>query len=158
MTTEALILARIRYRDLHRKADRDGCHALKVEADIGRVDTAREDALPSELRDKLRDFGREWERRILSQALHEGWTLFRMESGLRPKDLNPFESEIQKRMTTPAIRASLLFCEGIPGRPLTAEQWEANVYVVAKPGVDLAEFRLAEAPGVQFMRAPEKIA
>jgi hypothetical protein len=153
-----LIALRARWREFHQKQDRENADDVFRRAGVERVKDEDLRPLPDFFREKLNDFGRDWERAIAAQAMREGYAFYRAQILMeidRSKDL---QAAIEACFALPpspqpALGAPLFFESSGP-HAIQNGVWDCLFYFVLHIGKDPAEIHLEEFPGVV---APPKI-
>jgi hypothetical protein len=159
-----LIALRTQWREFHQKQDRENADEVFRRAGVELVTDRELNIFPELFREKLNDFGRDWERAIAAQARKEGYVIYRTQllmeidrSQELQAALESFFAVSSSGATTPPIGAPLFF----ESNGLHAVQngvWDCLFYFVLHIGKDPAEIRLEDFPGVVAPPKTQRIA
>lgn len=140
-----LLELRAQWRAFHEKQDRVNAEAVFRSAGVDQVTEHDLKFFPHLFRQRLNEFGRDWERTIAAQALREGCCFFRAQMLIGIDEVN-------------ALQAAVDLAFGPFGAPLFFESnglhaiqdgvWDCLFYFVLHPKVESDGIGLDKLPGV----------
>lgn len=133
------------WRAFHEVQDRDG--AERVFREAGVMHTSDEDLkfFPEIFRNKLNEFGRDWERSLAAQGLRESYNFYRIQLEINVSQVDDFHQWIEKKLDG---TGSSLFFESNGLHGIDAGVWHALFYFTLEPSARIAEIQFTKAPGI----------
>jgi hypothetical protein len=143
---------RARWRSFHQKQDRENADRTFRSAGVDLLMDRELESFPTVFREKLGDFGRDWERALAAQAVREGYRFHRAQILMAIDESNALQAAVD-RYFTPPLGAGLFF-ESNGLHAIQNGVWDCLFYFVLHIGKDPAEIHFENFPGVM---APPKI-
>jgi hypothetical protein len=141
-----LVELRRRWRVFHEKQDRENADRVFREAGIEAITDLDLKFFPHVFRQKLNEFGRDWERTLAAQALREGFTFYRLQLLIGVDDVLVLHHWIE---TAFGNRGAALFFESNGIHALNAGVWDSIFYFTLKSDVEPDSLGFGQAPGVR---------
>lgn len=140
-----LVELRSQWRAYHERQDRENAEAVFRNAGVGLVTDLDLKFFPVLFRQKLNEFGRDWERTIAASALREGGSFFRAEMRVDVDSVNGLQAALESKLAR--IGASLFF-ESSGLHSIQEGVWDCFLYFVLLPDRDPETLGLESLPGV----------
>jgi hypothetical protein len=150
-----IVALRREWRAFHERQDRENADRVFREAGVGKVGEGELKFFPHVFRQKLNEFGRDWERALAAQALREGFSFHRLQLTLgidRVAALHPWIE------TTMGDVGAALFFESNGLHALNDGVWDAVFYFTLRPEIPPESIPFASAPGVKTVGKALRIA
>jgi len=150
MKSEFLNLARLRaqWRDLHQKGDQIGVDNILKRAGL---DLQPLNPVPTSpfLKQKLKEFGREWESKIAEQAEIENAVFFCLPITIVVSELMRAHQRIEEMLNEPDPWGVLLFCEAESPAHVENGMWTGIYYFTILSHRKANELQLESLAGVK---------
>jgi hypothetical protein len=141
-----LIELRARWRHFHQKQDRENAEQAFRSAGVDRVTDDELEPFPIGFRQKLGDFGRDWERAIAAQGLRESYRFYRAQIVMAIDESNELQTALDEFFTPPLGAA--LFFESNGLHAVQDGVWDCLFYFVLHIEKDPVEIQFENFPGV----------
>ena len=141
-----LVALRRAWRAFHEKQDRENADRVFREAGVELIAEGDLKFFPPIFRQKLNEFGRDWERTLAAQGLRENFSLYRVQLLIRIDDVNALHIWIENAFGS---AGAPLFFESNGLHALKDGKWDAIFYFML--GADESEDRVSfsASPGVE---------
>lgn len=156
-----LVRLRAEWRKFHEKQDRKNAEDVFRRAGVGVVTDLDLKFLPQLLRQKLNEFGRDWERALAARALREGYSFHRAQVGVSVEEVGALHSALEARFSSERDGRPLgatLFFESNGIHAIRDGVWDALFYFTLQPALEAAEVGLDGMPGIRGVRDVLRIA
>ena len=150
-----LLALRREWRAYHEKQDRENADRVFREAGVDHVGEGALKFFPHIFRQKLNEFGRDWERALAAPALREGFSFHRLQLSIGIEDVNALHPWIESALE--GVGAALFF-ESNGLHALNDGVWDAVFYFTLRPEITPESIPFANAPGVKTVGKALRIA
>ncbi|MBC7386817.1 MAG: hypothetical protein H7301_11740 [Cryobacterium sp.] len=147
---EVLLDYRKEWRRLHREQDHVNAERVARLAGLDQLPLESLAPLPAEIRSKVNEFGRDWERLIAASANQDGFHFYSTNLKMNVAEVEQFhpwlENEIESARPPKFVS---LFFESEGAEPIANGAWNARFYFALAPLVSFPSQKFADAPGVE---------
>jgi hypothetical protein len=150
-----LVALRKEWRSFHEKQDRENADRVFRQAGIELVTDLDLKFFPALFREKLNEFGRDWERTLAARALREGFSFYRLQLIISVSEVTTFHSALETKL---ASNGAALFFESNGLSSLDDGKWDAVFYFTLRPGTEVESLDIEKLPGVINVAKVLKIA
>lgn len=156
---DRLIRLRKSWREFHKNQDQANADLTFHSAGITRGLEEELFSFPEHFRNKLRDFGRDWELHLAATAIREGYIIYGVRLLLAIPVVQIFYEWIVDRLETgvPNLGTPLFF-ESNGEDSLHEENWDCMFYFALKNTHDPDSLAMSASPGVQNLPKFSRIA
>lgn len=148
-----LIRLRKEWKEFHEKQDRENADRVFRSAGVELITDPDLKLFPPLFREKLDEFGRDWERPIAVAALREGYVIYRGELLIGVEKVTELhhwiETLLNEKLPGGAIRGAPLFFESNGLHALKDGTWDALFYFALHPSVTPESLMFETAPSVK---------
>lgn len=150
-----LLALRREWRAYHERQDRENADRVFREAGVDKVGEGALKFFPHIFRQKLNEFGRDWERALAAQALREGFSFHRLQLSIGVDDVAALHLWIDSTLED---SGAALFFESNGLHALNGGVWDAIFYFTLRPEIAPESIAFASAPGVKAVGKALRIA
>jgi hypothetical protein len=143
---QGLVELRRQWRGYHERQDRENADRVFRQAGIEAISDLDLKFFPHIFRQKLNEFGRDWERALASQALREGFSFYRLQLLIGVENVMVLHHWIEAAFGT---RGTALFFESNGLHALNDGVWDSIFYFTLKSDISPEELGFESAPGVR---------
>lgn len=159
-TFSDLIHFRKEWKEFHQNQDRENADRVFRLAGVELITELDLKFFPSLFRQKLNEFGRDWERPLAVTALREGYVFYRAELLINVEKVTELHHWLENCFSafvdSGQVLGTSLFFESNGLHALKAGVWNSLFYFVLHPSKDPESLTLGSAPAVmtppQFLR------
>lgn len=141
-----LVVLRRLWRAFHEKQDRLNADQVFRQAGVEAIADIQLEAFPKVFRQKLNEFGRDWERALAARAFLEGFAFYRLQISIGIDDVLVLHNWIE---TTFGEHGAALFFESNGLHSLSSGVWDSIFYFTLKSDVKPESLGFEKAPGVR---------
>ena len=140
-----LVMLRRLWRAFHERQDRDEADRVFREAGVDLVSDLDLKFFPEIFRQKLNEFGRDWERALAAQALREGFSFYRVQLSIDVEKVNELQRWIEATLEP---RGAALFFESNGIQSLSGGVWDAVLYFTFESAEEPEDLGFSSGPGI----------
>lgn len=141
-----LVMLRREWRAFHEKQDRENADQVFRRAGVDLITERDLKFFPAIFRQKLNEFGRDWERSLAAQALREGFSFYRVQLSISVDEVTSLHGWIEATLAT---GGASLFFESNGLQSLSEGIWDAIFYFTLDAKIAPESLALETGPGIR---------